>query len=104
MEARRFGGLLIGVIFHLIIITFRPLFLLYLIITPFSIGGRRITPSWPCAALRSFLTQCLLHGPQSGGVMPSLGRPLSGGLFGLTPYLHPHDLNIWKEMEMRDEQ
>jgi hypothetical protein len=104
MAARRLGGLLIGGILHLIIVTFCPLFLLYLIITPFGIGGRRITHSWPCVALRSLLTQCLLHSPQSGGVVPSLGPPLSGGFFGLTPYLHPHDLNIWNDTEMRDEQ
>jgi hypothetical protein len=103
MVARRLRGLLIGVIFHLIIITFRPLSLLYLIITSLSIGWRRITPSRPCATLRALLIQCLLHNPQSGRVMPSLGPPLSGGHFRLTPYLHPHDLNIWNDMEMRDE-
>jgi hypothetical protein len=48
MAARRPGGLLVCVIFHLIIITLGPLLLLlYLFFTPFSIGGRRITPSWP---------------------------------------------------------
>jgi hypothetical protein len=84
--------LLIGIIFNLIIITLGPLLLLYFLFTSLSIGGRRITPFRPCAALRGLLSQCLLHCPQRGGVMPSLGPPLSGGLFHLTPYLHPHDL------------
>jgi hypothetical protein len=104
MAARRLRGLLIGVIFNLIIITLDPLLLLYLFFTTLSIRGRKITPSWPCATLRRLLSQHFLHDPQSGGVMPCLGPPLSGGLFRLTTYLHPHDLNIWKDIEMRDEQ
>jgi hypothetical protein len=48
MAAMRLGGLLIGVILHLIIIALCPLLLLlYLIITSLSIGGRWATPSWP---------------------------------------------------------
>jgi hypothetical protein len=49
MAARRLRGLLIGVIFHLIIIALGPLLLLlvHLIITSLGIGGRRVTPSWP---------------------------------------------------------
>jgi hypothetical protein len=70
MAVRRLRGLLIGVILNLIIITFRPLLLLYLFFTSLSIRGWRITPSWPCAALRGLLSQGLLHNPQSGGVMP----------------------------------
>jgi hypothetical protein len=86
MAARRLGGLLIGVIFFFITITLGPLLLfLYLIITSLGIGGRRITPSWPRAALRSLLSQGLLHDPQSGGVVPRLGPPLGGGLLGLAP-------------------
>jgi hypothetical protein len=55
MATRRFGGLLISFIF-LITITLGPLLLLlYLFFTPFGIGGRRVTSSWPRAALRSFL-------------------------------------------------
>jgi hypothetical protein len=104
MAARRLRGLLICVVLNLIIITFGPLLLLYLFFTSLSIRGRRITPSCPCTALRGLLSQCLLHNPQSGGVMPCLGPPLSGGLFHLTPDLYPHDLDIWKDIEMRDEQ
>jgi hypothetical protein len=44
MAARRLRGLLIGIILHLIIITFGPLLLLYLFFTSLNIGGRRITP------------------------------------------------------------
>jgi hypothetical protein len=51
MAVRRLRGLLIGIIFNLIIITLSPLLLLYLFFTTLSIRGRRITPSWPCAAL-----------------------------------------------------
>jgi hypothetical protein len=48
MAAMRLGGLLIGVILHLIIIALcHLLLLLYLIITSLSIGGRWATPSWP---------------------------------------------------------
>jgi hypothetical protein len=50
------------------------------------------------------LSQGLLHGPQSGGVVPSLGPPLGGGLLGLVPDLHSHHMDKWKDMEMRDEQ
>jgi hypothetical protein len=108
MAARRLGGLLIGVIFLFTTITFDPLLLilllLYLLFTSLGIGGRRITPSWPRAALRSLLSQGLLHGPQSGGVVPSLGSPLGGGLLSLAPDLHSHHMDKWKDMEMRDEQ
>jgi hypothetical protein len=97
MASRRLRGLLICFIFNFII-TFSPLFLLLLLLyyfffTPFGIGGRRITPSWSRAALRAFLPQGFLHGPQSGGFMPSLGPPLGGGLLIATADLHPHHLN-----------
>jgi hypothetical protein len=48
MASRRLRGLLIGLIFNLIIITFSPFLLLlhYFFFTPFGIGGRRVTPSW----------------------------------------------------------
>jgi hypothetical protein len=55
MATRRFGWLVIGFIL-LYIITFGPfllLFLLYFLFTPFGIGGRRVTSSWPRAALRA---------------------------------------------------
>jgi hypothetical protein len=41
----------------LITITLGPLLLLllYLFFTPFGIGGRRVTSSWPRTALRTFL-------------------------------------------------
>jgi hypothetical protein len=106
MVARRLGGLLIGVILLFTTITLGSLLLLllYLFFTSLGIGGRRITPSWPRVALRSFLAQCLLHGPQSGRVVPSLGPPLGGGLLGFAPDLHPHDLDKWKDMDMRDYQ
>jgi hypothetical protein len=97
MATRRLRGLLICFIFNLIIITFSPLFLLFLLyyffFTPFGIGGRRVTPSWSRAALRAFLPQGFLHGPKSSGVMPSLGPPLGGGLLIATAGLQPHHLN-----------
>jgi hypothetical protein len=94
MTTRRLGGLLICFIFNLIIVAFCPLLLLhYFLFTPFGIGGRRITPSWSRAALRAFLPQGFLHGPKSGGVMPSLGPPLGGGLLIATADLQPHHLN-----------
>jgi hypothetical protein len=87
MAMRRFRRLLIGFILLLTTITLGPLLLLlllllllYLFFTPFSIGGRRITSSWPRAALRAPLAKLLLHRPQGGGIMPSLGPPLGGGL------------------------
>jgi hypothetical protein len=82
MATRRFRRLLIGFILLLTTITLGPLLLLllYLFFTPFSIGGRRITSSWPRAALRAPLAKLLLHRPQGGGIMPSLGPPLGGGL------------------------
>jgi hypothetical protein len=49
MASRRLRGLLISLIFNFIIITFRPFLLLllhYFFFTPFSIAGRRVTPSW----------------------------------------------------------
>jgi hypothetical protein len=95
MTRRRLGGLLISFILNFIIITLRSLLLLlhYFLFTPFGIGGRRITPSWSRAALRAFLPQGFLHGPKSGGVMPSLGPPLGGGLLIATIDLQPHHLN-----------
>jgi hypothetical protein len=107
MASRRLRGLLIRLIFNLIIVTFCPLFLLllhYFFFTPFGIGGRRVTPSWSGAALRAFLPQGFLHGPQSGGVVPSLGPPLGGGLLISTADLHPHHLDRQKDMEVRDDQ
>jgi hypothetical protein len=76
MAARRLGWLLIGVIL-LFTITFRPflLLLLYFFFTSLGIGGRMVAPSCPRAALRSFLIQDFLHGPQGGGVVPSLSPP-----------------------------
>jgi hypothetical protein len=53
MATRRFRWLLIGFIL-LYTITFYP-FLLYLFFTPFGIGGRRITSSWPRVVLRALL-------------------------------------------------
>jgi hypothetical protein len=54
MATRRFRRLLIGFIFLFTIITLGPLLLLlllplllYLFFTPFGIGGRRVTSSWP---------------------------------------------------------
>jgi hypothetical protein len=49
MATRRFRGLLIGFIFFFTTITLGPLLLLllYLFFTPFGIGGRRVTSSWP---------------------------------------------------------
>jgi hypothetical protein len=99
MATRRFRGLLIGFVFLITTITFGPLLLLllllllYLFFTPFGIGGRRVTSFWPRTTLRSFLCQGLLHGPQGGGVMPSLGPPLGGGLLGLATDLHSHQLD-----------
>jgi hypothetical protein len=54
MATRRFRWLVIGFIL-LYTITFGPFLLLplYFLFTPFSIGGRRITSSWPRAALRA---------------------------------------------------
>jgi hypothetical protein len=96
MATRRLRGLLICFIFNFII-TFSPLFLLlllhYFFFTPFGIGGRRVTPSWSRAVLRAFLPQGFLHGPKSGGVMPSLGPPLGGGLLIATADLQPHHMN-----------
>jgi hypothetical protein len=34
-----------------------------------------------------------LHGPQSGGVVPSLGPPLGGGLLVSATDLHSHHLD-----------
>jgi hypothetical protein len=97
MATRRLRGLLICFIFNFIIVAFSPPFLLlllhYFFFTPFGIGGRRVTPSWSRAALRAFLPQGFLHGPKSGGVMPSLGPPLGGGLLIATADLQPHHLN-----------
>jgi hypothetical protein len=45
MVTRRFRGLLIGFIFFFTTITLGPL--LYFFFTPFGIGGRRVTSSWP---------------------------------------------------------
>jgi hypothetical protein len=49
MVTRRFRGLLIGFIFLITTTTFGPLLLLllYLFFTPFGIGRRRVTSSWP---------------------------------------------------------
>jgi hypothetical protein len=51
MATRRFRGLLIGFIFFITTITLGPLLLLllllYLFFTPFNIGGRRVSSSWP---------------------------------------------------------
>jgi hypothetical protein len=93
MATRRFRRFLIGFIFLITTITLGPLllFLLYLFFTPFGIGGRRVSSSWP--VLRSFLSQGLLYGPQSGGVMPCLGPSLGGGLLGLATDLHSHFLD-----------
>jgi hypothetical protein len=88
----RLGWLLIGVIL-LFIITLCPLLLLYFFFTSLGIGGRRVTPSCPGAALRTLLAQRLLHGPQGGGVVPSLGPPLRGGLLDLASDLHSHHLD-----------
>jgi hypothetical protein len=65
MATRRFRWLLIGFILLFTIITLGPLLFLflYLFFTPFGIGGRRSTSSWPRAALRSLLSQGLLHDP-----------------------------------------
>jgi hypothetical protein len=46
IATRRFRGLLIGFIFLFIAITLGPL-LLYLFFTPFGIGRRRVSSSWP---------------------------------------------------------
>jgi hypothetical protein len=94
MTTRRLGGLLICFIFNLIIVALCPLLLFHnFLFTPFGIGGRRITPSWSRAALRAFFPQGFLHDPKSGGVMPSLGPPLGGGLLIATADLQPHHLN-----------
>jgi hypothetical protein len=96
MASRRLRGLLISLIFNFIIITFSPFFLFllhYIFFTPFGIGGRRVTPSWSRAALRAFLPQGFLHDPKRGGVMPSLGPPLGGGLLISTADLQPHHLD-----------
>jgi hypothetical protein len=96
MATRRLRGLLICFIFNFIIVAFSPFFLLlllYFFFTPFGIGGRRVTPSWSRAALRAFLPQGFLHGPKSGGVMPSLGPPLGGGFLISTADLQPHHLD-----------
>jgi hypothetical protein len=107
MATRGLWGLLISLIFN-IIITLCPLLLLlllhYFFFTPFGIGGRRVTPSWSGATLRAFLPQGFLHGPQSGGVVPSLGPPLGGGLLISTADLHPHHLDRQKDMKVRDDQ
>jgi hypothetical protein len=103
MAARRLGWLLIGVIL-LILLLLLLLLLFYLFFTSLGIGRRRVTPSWPRAALRTFLTQRFLHDPQGSGVVPSLGPPLSGGLLGLVSDLHSHHLDKRKDMEVRDEQ
>jgi hypothetical protein len=87
MATRRLGWLLIGVILLLLL-----LLLFYFFFTSLGIG-RRVTPSWPRAALRTFLTQRFLHDPQGSGVVPSLGPPLSGGLLGLVSDLHSHHLD-----------
>jgi hypothetical protein len=52
MVTRRFRGLLIGFVFLITTITFGTLLLLLLLLlyfffTPFGIGGRRVTSSWP---------------------------------------------------------
>jgi hypothetical protein len=49
MATRRFKRLLKGFIFLFTTITLGPLLLLflYLFFTPFGIGGRRVTSSWP---------------------------------------------------------
>jgi hypothetical protein len=49
MATRRFRGLLIGFIFLITTITLGPLLhlFLYIFFTPFGIGGRRVTSSWP---------------------------------------------------------
>jgi hypothetical protein len=49
MATRRFRGLLKGSFFLITTITFGPLLLLllYLFLTPFGVGGRRVTSSWP---------------------------------------------------------
>jgi hypothetical protein len=52
MATWRFRGLLIGFIFLITTITLCPpllllLLFLYLLFTPFDIGGRRVTSSWP---------------------------------------------------------
>jgi hypothetical protein len=96
MTTRRLRGLLIGFILNFVIITFRLLLLLLfynIFFTPFGIGGRRVTPSGSCAALRTLMPQGFLHGPKSGGVMPSLGPPLGGGLLIATADLHSDHLN-----------
>jgi hypothetical protein len=106
MATRGLWGLLISLIFNFII-TLCPLLLLlllYFFFTPFGIGGRRVTPSWSRAALRAFLPQAFLHGPQSGGVVPSLGPPLGGGFVISSANLHPHHLDRQKDMEVRDDQ
>jgi hypothetical protein len=63
MATRRFRRVLF--IFPFTTITLGPLLLLflYLFFTPFDIGGRRVISSWPRAALRSLLSQGLLHDP-----------------------------------------
>jgi hypothetical protein len=88
--------MLIGFVFLITTITLGPLLLLlllYFFFTPFGIGGRRVTSSLPRTALRSFLPQGLLHSPQSGEVVPSLGPPLGGGLLGFATDLHSHHLD-----------
>jgi hypothetical protein len=48
IATRRFRGLLIGFVFLIATITLGPLLLLlYLFFTPFGIGWRRVTSSWP---------------------------------------------------------
>jgi hypothetical protein len=97
VEAR---GLLIVIVFNLIIITLSS----FLLITALSITWRGITPFCPCTVLRELLAQSLLHNPQGGRVMPCLGPPLSGGLIHVVLDLHPHDLKIWKDMDIREKQ
>jgi hypothetical protein len=105
MATRRFRRLLIGFILLFTTITLGPLLLfLYLFFTPFSIGRRRVTSSWSRAVLRASLAKLLLHRPQGGGIMPSLGPPLGGGLLGIVTDLHSHFLDEYKDMEVRDDQ
>jgi hypothetical protein len=105
MVTRRFRWLLIGFIL-LYIITFCPFLLLllhYLFFTPFSIGGRRVTSSWPRAALRAPWPNSSCTALKVAGSCLDLvllwveGSSVSRRTFTLTIWINK------KDMEVRDE-